>query len=158
MAELSEKQRSSFLARAAELGHDHVTLSTKGEQYSIVKATSVEELRKLLGPPATADRKALAAATSAPAGSPREAAHRAVFAGGLLTSEHAEFVAKSLPLEVKAVSIENKTLQPGEVWDLGTSTSPVVINLGTLTMMKGSRIVIRNTALSFTCQKLIRES
>lgn len=159
MSAMSEKQKSTFMTRASQIGHDSVTLATKGEQYTVKKVASIDELRTLLGPGGETERKAFSKAVgSAPASSARHAAHQHVFGTGTLSAEHADFVEKSLPVEVKVASIENKTLQPNEVWDLGTSTTPVVINVGTLTMMKGSRIVIRNTALSFTCQKLIRES
>lgn len=59
-------------------------------------------------------------------------------------------------LRVEAISLENKTLAPNEVWNLGTSTNPRVINIDTLTMEPGSRVEIFNTILSFSCQNLIR--
>jgi len=59
-------------------------------------------------------------------------------------------------LKIDAISLREKKLGPDELWDLGTSTNPVVINLETLTMEPGSRIEIRNTILSFTCENVIR--
>jgi hypothetical protein len=59
-------------------------------------------------------------------------------------------------LNIQATSIGNKTLGPNEVWNLGTSTNPVVLNIDTLTMEPGSRIEIFNTVLSLTCQNVIR--
>jgi hypothetical protein len=75
---------------------------------------------------------------------------------GEATSEVSLRGAGSAPL--MAMSIENKTLGVDEVWDLGTSTTPQVININTLTMERGSSIVIRNTALTLTVQTLIRNS
>ena len=64
---------------------------------------------------------------------------------------------QDFPLSIRAISLVSKTLGPGEVWDLGTSTMPVVVNLDSLIMDVGSRIEIRNTYLTFSCQTLERK-
>ena len=80
-----------------------------------------------------------------------------IVADGELTPDDQAPVAEYLKhLDVEAISLVDKTLGPNEVWNLGKSTNPVVINLGTLTMEPGSRIEIFNTILSFTVENVIR--
>lgn len=80
-----------------------------------------------------------------------------ILADGQVTPDDEAPVAGYLKnLKVEAISIEDKTLGPNEVWNLGTSTNPVVINLKTLTMEAGSRIEIFNTILSFSCETIVR--
>jgi hypothetical protein len=81
-----------------------------------------------------------------------------VFADFELGEDDKEQLAPLFPMAVRAISVKNKTLRPGEVWDLGTSTSPQNINVGTLTMESGSSIVIRNTPLELTIQNLVLNS
>ena len=62
------------------------------------------------------------------------------------------------PMTVTSITADDKGLPDGYVWNLGTSTSPVTVQLGTLTMNPGSSIRIQNTVLKFTVDTLIRQA
>src|SRR5262249_12019470 len=79
-----------------------------------------------------------------------------VFADYELSDDDLDRIRRFMPMEVRAMSIPTKILKEDEVWDLGTSTGPVAINVDYLEMHPGSSVVIRNTILSFTCQKLTK--
>jgi hypothetical protein len=160
MSTPSADQSKKFLVMAAKLGHDPA-LAARG-QTTVINVQSFEQLRELLGPDDVAERRrrseALAAKGLGHHANLRARMEEYLFASGALPPDYQTLLAGYLPINVTAVSQENKVLPAGYVWDLGTSTQPVVINLGTLTMEKGSRIEIRNTYLKFSCEQLIRKS
>jgi len=81
-----------------------------------------------------------------------------VFGDAPLSPADRAQVARAFPMTITTQSLSDKTLAANEVWDLGTSASPVVINLRTLTMEPGSSIRIANTVLTLNVQTLIRNA
>ena len=155
-----------FWSIAEALGHTSALKSSGGEVRTRIKPESLPHLRSLLSRASDEEREArgayffdrdhVKARQDRPEGH-HDRAHAYLFADGELP-QHPAIDAYLEHLDLEAVSVQNKTLAPDEVWDLGTSTNPVVLNLGTLTMGPGARIEIRNSILSLTCQTLIRES
>ena len=146
---------------AEKFGHDSNELKAGEEIVSTVKVNSLDELKALFdhGDPPEARAFVGGNIGSAPTAASlpsRVEAH--IFGDAPLADADAEQLKAAFPVEVTTLSALNKTLNPGEVWNLGTSTSPVSINLGTLTMEAGSSIRIQNTILKFTVQTLIRNS
>lgn len=131
---------------------------------------SVDELRELLHDGASDDvrRGRLASLAERSPDSlnrvhqdPKSVLHRVsayLYADEPLDARDRARIVHLFPMHVRVIALADKTLGPGQVWDLGTSTSPVVVTLGTLTMEPGSSIVIRNTALKFTVENLVRNS
>lgn len=80
--------------------------------------------------------------------------HDYVFGNGTLSSEDRQTIASAFPLEIMTFAAEDKTINTP--WNLGKSTSPVVVNLGTLTINQGAYVTIENTLLNFTVDNLVR--
>ncbi len=157
-------QAGQFLAMARALGHDTEALGG-GEGYRTrLRLESLEQARALVQvPEEVRAQRAEVFATSQACQDETfwqrfDKAMAYVFGAGELTAADRFFCDRLFPMDIEAVSLPDKVLQPNEVWDLGTSTAPVIVNLGTLTMMPGSRIVIRNTVLRFSCQTLVRQT
>ncbi len=154
-----------FIETAKKLGHDVEKLQ-KGEAIHSTKVVNnINELKSLLNHngETSETRAARLEGIKAKDTSKLNATHKLlhsaqafVFADHDLTDAEHQSIKSSFPIEVKTSSFPNKTLKPGEVWDLGTSVSPVVINLGTLTMEPGSSIKIANTVLSLSVNTLVR--
>ncbi|NGP89045.1 hypothetical protein [Fodinibius halophilus] len=153
-----------FLKNAKQLGQDVEKLK-KGEKISHnVTVENIEELKKMLHDGQSKDVR-----TERPSGTDPDThqtladqlvkkAQDYVFCDTPLSNEEQTQIAAKFPMDVQVSSLPDKTLAAGEEWDLGTSTSPVVINLGTLTMEPGSSIKIANTVLKMSVQKLVRNS
>jgi hypothetical protein len=148
-----------FLKRATELGQDIEKLK-KGETIDqVIKVDNIANLKLLLNgntpanvsktKPVSANKNAITIA---------EKAHDYVFFDSPLTDGDLAQLKSIFPVSIRTISAQDKTLQPGEVWDLGTSTNPVVVNLGTLTMQPGSSIKIANTVLDMTVNTLVVNS
>jgi hypothetical protein len=154
----------NFYKKASQLGHDVEKLK-KGESFDhIVKVKDIEELKALFH-----DNQLDTAHSSGSGGVDEESfptmalklaqkAQDYVFKNSPLSDEDRSHLKSSFPMEVRTMSLPDKTLPPGYVWDLGTSTSPVVVNLGTLTMEAGSSIKIANTVLNMSVETLIRNA
>ena len=83
-------------------------------------------------------------------------AHDFVFLGKELTDKDRKMMEGSFPMNVVVKSSPDKVLKKNEVWDLGTSTTPRVYHIGTLTMNPGSSIRIANTVLNLTIDRLVK--
>jgi hypothetical protein len=155
---------------AGKLGHDVTSLRAGQEIRSTVQVNSLDELKQLFDHGEAPEQRATVAQTigadrpehadpendSLDAVTHRVEAH--VLGDAPISDADRQRVAAAFPMHVTAISAPDKTLGPGEVWDLGTSTSAVTVNLGTLTMQPGSAIKIQNTVLSFTVATLVRNA
>ncbi len=143
-----------FNQTAARLGMDPDALA-RGETVSrTIMISNVDELKELVNN----NGNVKAPPTDATASGVADKARDHVFGACELTADDRAQVDAVFPIEATAISVMNKTLGAGEVWDLGTSSSPVLLNIGTLTMEAGSSIRIANTALSMTVRKIIRNA
>jgi hypothetical protein len=143
------------MSLAKSLGHDPADLSAGKEIRTKLIVHNLAELKAALNP----DNRTLPVRTIGP--------HSGIL-GQILSYVHggqatlpANVVSRVepiFPLALDAISASTKSLANGEVWDLGTSASPVVVNLGTLTMNPGSSIRIQNTVLNFTVDTLVRNA
>src|SRR5215831_4016230 len=145
---------ASFTSLAKSLGHDVAALMAGKEIRTNLTVHNLAELKAALNPDGEILPLGAAAGLSGVIGE----VTRYVYVGQALTPEAARRVELLFPLEVNAISANDKVLAPDEVWDLGTSTSPVTVNLGTLTMQPGSSVRIQNTVLQFTVETLCRNT
>jgi hypothetical protein len=156
----------TFEERARRLYHDVSALLKGVEIDSQIAINDVGQLRDVLDDGATPDERQVRgkriSARSSPNSVTQEAVLNRVLAYVLgnedLNADDRRRIQAVFPMTIRAISNLEKTLQPGEVWDLGTSSTPVTVNLGTLTMMAGSSIRIQNTVLTFTADSVIRQS
>lgn len=144
-----------FNQTAVRLGMDPSVLAAGETVSNTITINSIDELKKLLNPngnvaPQTAGNDATLTLA--------DKARDYVFGGRELTADEQKELEAVFPLETSAISMADKTLAAGEVWDLGTSTGPLMLNIGTLTMEPGSYIRIANTMLVMTVQNIIRNA
>ena len=149
---------NEFLDIAKVLGHDVESLGAGEPVVQDRTVGDIGDLKAILtagvpGGMRQAPEKSLAGGTSIV-----DKAHGFVFGDVPLSPADQAQVALAFPMTVTTLSLPDKTLAANEVWDLGTSSSPVVVNLGKLTMEPGSSIRIANTVLSLSVQTLIRNS
>lgn len=81
-----------------------------------------------------------------------------LFSNGTLLEEEKKTLNNVIPKRIEQISIVDKTIEEGQIWELGTSSTPVDINIGTLTMKSGSAIRAYNTAVNLRIEKLIKEN
>jgi hypothetical protein len=154
---------------AAKYGQDISSLNAGQEVHSKVTVNSIDDLKALFDHGDAPEARAAVTQALAPAAQaqPGETDNfdtvmrrieGYVVGNSPLSDVDRQKVSGAFPMDVTVISAIDKTLGPGEVWDLGTSTSPVTVNLGTLTMQAGSAIKIQNTVLSFTVATLVRNS
>jgi hypothetical protein len=165
MTALTAEQKIQFESIAHRLGHDVRELGHGRPQESEILVTTIDHMRNIMCHADEATRKQrqkaffdnIASRQSRIEGY-HDRAHAFVFADGTLTDEDRAHIHRNFPMRMRTLSLEDKTLAPGEVWNLGVHESPVVVNLGTLTMGPGSKVVIYNSVLTFTCQNLIKQA
>jgi len=162
---LNAQQSKQFYALAEALGHSAPSLRDGSTQSTLIQIDTIEKARMLLSGASEAERALRANVfmqrsqdASSRAIARHDRAEAFVFSDYPLSEDDQHFIQSHLPIPTLALSVENKTLEPNEVWDLGSSGPAVVLNIGVLTMKAGSRIVIRNSVLALSCQKLVRES
>lgn len=88
-----------------------------------------------------------------------------VFGGGTILDSDRQGLSQHLPSHVKAISVKEKTVRAGEVWDVSVRGEVwglddmeelyVVVNVGTLVLERGASIVVRGNVFAFLCQHLI---
>jgi hypothetical protein len=130
---------------------------------SLLTVNTIDDLKELLDPgdgsAAREERtKAMFAGITPPtddeAGLLRRV-HEYVFGNAKLSAADRALVEPAFPLEVRAITVGDKTIN--SQWDLGTSGAPVFVEIpGTLTIAQGGYITIENTALSLTIGNLVR--
>jgi hypothetical protein len=165
MTTITAEQKTQFESIAHKLGHDVHELARGRPQESELQLATIDQARSILCHADEATRKARHKTffdNIAPRQHRLEGYHdRAnafVFGDGTLSEDDRTHINRNFPWRTRAVSLVDRTLQPGEVWNLGVNQPAVVVNLGTLTMMPGSKVVVFSSVLSFTCQNLIRQS
>jgi hypothetical protein len=98
-----------------------------------------------------------------------------VFANHPLASEQDDRGLRNhLPVYVRAISVLEKTVKAGEVWDVTLSPNEWerlegkppdereemynIVNVGRLVLEKNASVVVRGNAFVFTCQELVKEA
>src|ERR1700752_3505438 len=77
-----------------------------------------------------------------------------VFGNAELSADDRQLVESAFPLELGVIAAPNKTIN--SEGHLGRSTSPQVVNVGTLTIEQGGYVTIENTLLTFNVDTIIR--
>ncbi|MFD7102028.1 hypothetical protein [Streptomyces celluloflavus] len=156
-----------FYAEARRLGHDEGALRDGRPVSNVVYAKDVQDLKDLLQDGASEEQRQQRLTQlreRVPQYFEEDNRHvqhltvrtvAAVLAGHQHSPEDLRDLQGAFPMAVNTLSLPDKVLKAGQPWDLGTSTSPQVINLGRLQMEAGSSIIIRNTPLTLTVQDLI---
>lgn len=80
--------------------------------------------------------------------------HEFIFGTAELSPEDRKLVDSAFPLELGVIAAPDKTIN--SEWNLGKSTSPQLVNVGTLTIEQGGYISIQNTMLTFNVDTIIR--
>jgi hypothetical protein len=80
--------------------------------------------------------------------------HEFIFGNAELSADDRKLVESAFPLELGVIAAPDKTIN--SQWHLGRSTSPQVVNVGTLTIEQGGYITIENTLLTFNVETIIR--
>jgi hypothetical protein len=157
-----------FFELAAQMDHDVDALRAGEELETTCVAADVDKLRELLAGDeapdarvARTERLKRRAPELLDASVVTEAAllrrvEAYIYGDEPLSDADRSRIAAAFPVHLRAISAVDKTLAPGEVWNLGSSAPPVVVNLGKLTMQPGSSIVVHNTVLALNVETLVR--
>ncbi|MGL5891389.1 MAG: hypothetical protein ACRC3B_15980, partial [Bacteroidia bacterium] len=156
-----------FYQRAEKLGHSVDALKKGLTINSVVSVPNVETLREIYDDGLEAHERdareqamfghipvTSAADDMSTAGITRRVqAH--VYGNSPLSDADRKAIQGAFPMSIMAVSSEDQTWTG--LTNLGVSTSPVILNYGTLTMADQSYAVIQNTSLSLTADALVRQ-
>jgi hypothetical protein len=156
-----------FLARAARFGHSAELLRAGHQITSTIHVPSLEALRQLFDD--GSDRPARAAlaahlvghvqatdpATDASEGAIMRRVQGYLYGNDALSHHDLARVQNLFPLAVTVISAIDKPIADEWVID---SPSPVVLNIGTLTMSERACITVRSTVLHLTMDALTRTS
>src|SRR5690242_12106414 len=80
--------------------------------------------------------------------------HEFIFGTAELSAADRTLVESAFPLELEVITAPDKKIN--SQWHLGKSTSPTIVNVGTLTIEQGGYITIENTVLNFNVDTIIR--
>lgn len=165
---------SEFYERAAILGHDPALLERGLEQTVYGKAAFREIERIISCASAEQKRRRLATFFNPPVKmrsrlgqGVHDRGEAAAFAAEILSDSDMSDIARHFPACIKTSSIPEKTIMPGEVWDVtanGDEWDEVywreiynILNIGTLTIRAGGCMVVRGNIFSMLCQRLVTE-
>lgn len=166
-------QWQEFYEKAVVLGHDTDALARGAEEVRYFRFETVYDSAKLLSV-ATPEQRILRQETFyQPALIIRERlgqgkhdrGEAVTFANGELCEADAQGLQNHLPGRIKAVSVLEKTIPAGEVWDISVRGSEwdiddmeelyTTINVGRLILEPGAKVVVRGNVASILCQELI---
>ncbi|MBC6477939.1 MAG: hypothetical protein GDA56_09275 [Hormoscilla sp. GM7CHS1pb] len=164
MSNSTNQLPSSFLEKALQLGHDPEVIKATGIEYQLKQVENPDGIRKLLLPMNDDLREWLRQSL-------RKDRQRLPYTdnvhfmiwhivGGMGMSKHQhEEMNAFFPRKVETLSMTDKVLGPGEVWDVtpDDTAAPAIINLNKLTMKAGSKIVCRAAQLDMQVQELIKD-
>ena len=152
----------TFQERVAKLGLGDPKTWPGEEIDALITVNDIDRLKDILDvglPEAARDAHMKALFEGVTVGSDRESrllhrVHDYVFGNGTLSSEDRQLIGSAFPLEMEVKVAEDKTINTPV--NLGTSTSPVIVNYGTLTMNQGGFLYVENTLLTLTVDTLVR--
>lgn len=89
----------------------------------------------------------------------------AVVADGTIEDADRDGLNRHLPLRVKGLSVRQKTIKAGDVWDVSVRAEVweldekeelyVTVNVGTLVIEPGASLIVRGNIFSLLCQEII---
>lgn len=171
--ELSAKALAEFKAKAIALGHDPALLMQGETLISHFTLPTLAACREIMSNVTGEDRIERArhffnehlVARSRLGQGMHDRGESILFAEGQMEESDLASLAHHLPIHVKAWSILHKTVPAGEEWDVSARADEwglsemeelyTVVNIGTLVLEPGARLVIRGNVLSLLCQQLI---
>ncbi|HYP07896.1 MAG TPA: hypothetical protein VER03_16815 [Bryobacteraceae bacterium] len=157
------------------LGHEPQLLDTHSGTCTFITAATLEQAKTLISratPQQRADRQRnffnppIAARRRLGQGM-HDRAESILFGDGAMEQADKALLPKRLPVHIKAVSIAERTVGPNETWDLSVrghvwgvddlEDLSVVVNVGTLRLEPGARVIVQGNVFSLLCQELISD-
>ncbi|HZD49999.1 MAG TPA: hypothetical protein VE178_14755 [Silvibacterium sp.] len=164
--------QTEFGSKAALLGHDLALLHVGYEDRIYFTSDSVEDLGKRLRNATEQEALARRATFFQPMHQARsrlgqgvhDRAEAYIFAGGEITDNDREGIARHLPVHAQSIAVAEKVVGPGEVWDLTLRGDRwkcddrdelyTAVNVGRLILHPGAAIIVRGNILSLLCQEV----
>jgi len=166
---------SEFAALAALLGHDAARLAAGEEITSYLTVANAHDARRVFSRASPAQRSARQASFYQPAIAARarlgqglhDRGEAFAFADEPLDPADRHALERHFPAHVKAISVAEKRLAPGERWDVSVRGAAwgiddmeelyVVVNVGRLVLGPGAEVLVRGNVLSLFCEELVSE-
>jgi hypothetical protein len=170
---LTERCMQEFLHKASLIEHDHVQLLNGEEITTYFHLHNFDIARQVLSNATDKQHQQRLLSFYSPAHELRaklgqgkhDRGEAVVFAGAPISEKDAKGIKRHFPVCVKGVSVLHKVVpkgttwdltMPQEIWDLGEMEELyTVVNIGTLVLEEGARIVIRGNVFSLLIQQLI---
>ncbi|WP_162915575.1 hypothetical protein [Paraflavitalea soli] len=170
---LAEQSMQEFLHKASLMDHDHGPLLAGEEITTYFHLHNFDIARQVLSNATDEQHQKRLPFFYSPAHELRaklgqgkhDRGEAVVFAGAPISEHDAKGIHRHFPVCVKGVSVLHKVVRKGETWDL---TMPqeiwnlgemeelyTIVNIGTLALEEGARVVIRGNVFSMLCQRLI---
>ena len=169
---ISERQRE-FIARVHLLGHDLSAIEQGEECCTYITLPTVLEGRRVLSNATEASRRERQKTFFNPVIAARrrlgqgmhDRGEAATFADGTIEESDIDGQNRHLPVHVKAISVWEKTIAAGDVWDVSVRGSVwglddmeelyVTLNVGRLIIEPGAALIVRGNVFSMLCQEIV---
>lgn len=166
-------QEKEFLERVRLLGHDESVIAQGGECCTYFTVPTLLDARRVLSMATSANRQARQKTFFNPAVAARrrlgqgthDRCEAMVVADGTIDDADRVGLSRHLPLHVKAVSVRQKTIKAGEVWDVSVRGEVwglddmeelyVTVNVGTLIIEPEASLIVRGNVFTLLCQEII---
>ena len=170
-----ETEKEEFLSIAKDAGQEVDLLLQDGECITYYRIDTMPEARRILSQATLEERKkrsetfldGLEYRSRIPQGM-HDRGEAYVFADHPLEAEKDQVGHRNhLPIYVRTWSILEKTVRPGEVWDVTLHPSEFgvdekeemynILNVGRLILQGNASVLVRGNAFVFTCQQIVKE-
>ena len=166
-------KQQEFLSIALEAGQDLEALREGESQHTYFRIKTMEEARRILSQATPEERKkrgetfldGLEYRSRIPQGM-HDRGEAYVFADHPLSDTDWAGHHNHLPIYVRTLSIREKVIPSGEVWDITLNPREWgadqleemynIVNIGRLTMEENAAVIVRGNVLILTCQELIK--
>lgn len=170
---LNKLREREFLARVRLLGHDQTAIEQGEECCSYFTLPTILEARRVLSNAASASRPARQRNFFNPPVAARrrlgqgmhDRGEAVLFADGTVEETDLAGQSRHFPIHVKAISVLEKTIAAGELWDVSVRGAVwglddmeelyVTVNIGRLVIEEGGALVIRGNVFSLLCQEVV---
>lgn len=164
---------AEFEAVARRLGHDLDALHRDQEVCSFLTVPTPESARRMLSHSDDAERSLRLRTFFHPAVAVRERlgqgmhdrGEAVVVAGAPVADRDRDGLARHYPIRVKAVSVLHRRVPAGLAWDVSVRGDRwglddledlyVTLNIGTLVLEPGARVVVRGNVFTMLCQRIV---
>ena len=170
---ITPTRQREFVERVRLLGHDLAAIQQGAESCTYFRLPTVLDVRRVLSSATEASRRERQKTFFNPPIAARrrlgqgmhDRGEAVIFADGVIDEADVDGESRHLPARVKAISVAEKTIAAGEMWDVSVRGSDwgiddmeelyVTVNVGRLIIEPGASLIVRGNVFSLLCQEIV---